>query len=440
MTSLLARDRGRTAAVEPAAGGRDRPDSDGWTMTVARALFLAGMVLLGVQTLRPVAGLQLSDILFLAVVPVLVLAWVQHRITAGMDAPAVLLGGVALFVIGGLASSLGAFDPLASVAVVARFVYVTVVWFWTAAVVLNSTPRVTLGMSAWVLSAAVCGLGAVIQYTMGSVISNTQIFSGRMTGFAQHPNDLGGIVAIAAGPAVALAVRKALRPASRALWIGATGLVVTGLLLSGSVGGWVAAAAGLLTWALMSRALVRAVAPVTALALVVIGLAALNPTSLGFQTPLERYATVVSPTSGSLVDRLLVDRIAIDVAMSGPSPFVGVGFDDQSARFETGRLIHNILLGVWVEAGTLALLGVVTVLAWILWQCRSVLRRARDTEEKQLGAAAVGAVVGSLAFGMGAPILFQRYAWVAAAFLVALRACQVRRSRQAPSPAASVES
>ena len=150
-----------------------------------------------------------------------------------MKLPFLLLIGVALFSLGGFLSTFESYEPLKSIAVIARLVFLTVFWFWLGTVVLRRQEHITRAISCWVLSAAICGGGAIVQLLVGDVIPNASIDGGRATGFTAHPNDLGALTAIAFVPALMLASRPRIAAATRAWSYALLLLVAAGLILSG---------------------------------------------------------------------------------------------------------------------------------------------------------------------------------------------------------------
>src|SRR6185436_972639 len=144
---------------------------------------------------------------------------------------------------GGLRSSHVSYSALKSMAVVVRLIFLTVFWFWLGTVVLNRLSHVRKAILLWVTSAAICGGGAVLQFMVGDVIPNTHMIFGRATGFTGHPNDLGGVTAIAFVPALMLSAREGLSRPARLFSCLLFLLVMAGLVLSGSVGALIAAVA-----------------------------------------------------------------------------------------------------------------------------------------------------------------------------------------------------
>ena len=206
----------RTRSSPPATSGRlsrlgvgaTKPDDaidEGFA--VPRRLYYGGVLMLGLLTLRLGGQVTFSDLLFLVSFLLACAEFVILRRRVPMKLPFLLLIGVALFSLGGLLSTFESYQTLKSIAVIARLVFLTVFWFWLGTVVLRRQAHVTRAIGFWVASAAICGGGAILQLLAGDVIPNTSFEGGRATGFTSHPNDLGGLTAIAFVPALMLASR-----------------------------------------------------------------------------------------------------------------------------------------------------------------------------------------------------------------------------------------
>ena len=183
----------------------------------ARALYYVGLILLALLTVRLTGQVTFSDVFFLFSMMIACAELVILRRQVPMALPLLLLGGMAIFTLGGLLSSFESYAALKSVAIVVRLIFLTVFWFWLGTIVLSRPAHVTRALALWVASAALCGSGAILQFVAGDVIPNTHPVYGRSTGFTAQPNDLGGITAIAFIPALMLAAREGRSAAGRML-------------------------------------------------------------------------------------------------------------------------------------------------------------------------------------------------------------------------------
>lgn len=394
----------------------------------ARALYYLGLLFVGQATLRPASGLTLSDLFFVAAFLATCLALISSRRTK-MPAlrPRSLVTGGALFAVGVLMSSASLDSPATSLAYGLRFLYVTLVWFWVGTAVLRTVRHVAWAVSLWATSIGLAGLAAVAQLFLGDVIPGTSPLFGRMTGTALHINDLGGMAGIALPAAVALVARPpgALRGRRAALAI--VVLIGAGVLLSGSVNGLLAATVGAGVYTTASR--VRSRTIVTALVVLAGGLLLVGAQQdAGAPGPLERASRVTGPEddpSATLWSRVETNRAALKAIAERPLTGHGLG----QPVPETGFQVHNVVLGLWYEGGVFALAGIVVILTGLVLTGLQVVRSARSGEEWQLAIGLVAAFSGFLVFAMGAPVLFQRYGWMPAALLVALRCQQIRTAK-----------
>ena len=352
-----------------------------------------------------------------------------------------LVWGVLLFAVGGLISTFESFSPAASTAVVLRVIYLTVIWFSLGAIVLQRKEHVRRTIVLWVISAAFSGFGAIVQLLFGDVIPGTDPSFGRMTGFTQHVNDLGGLSAVALVPALMLALRPSkgvFVPLFRYLPFA---LVFAGLILSGSVGGFAAAAAAMFLWFAWSRMSVRTIAILMALAIsagVLYNLQTAEPSA----TPLERVTRVTGSQNArgaTLWSRVDIYRIALRRVQQ--NPLVGVGLDHPSASIDNLEP-HNLLIGTWFKTGIAGLAGMLLILLAVLRAGWPTLRIRRPAEDLA-GVALLCAFVAFVTFSMSEPILYSRYGWIPAALLTALRGIEMRATvaeatALRPGPAAVV--
>ena len=403
-------------------------------LRLPRLFYYLGLLFIGQLTFRPALGLTLSDWLFLValIVTLAILALTHEHLRASM--PSVVLVGAVLVALGALTASFVAEDWVVSLAVTLRLLYLTIAWFWLGTVLLRSVRQIATAVTMWVASAALSGGAAVVQFVFGDVLPTARGDSGRLTGFTDHVNDLGGLSAVALVPALALAVHGVARGRVRILHYILLGLVVAGLLLSGSVGGFVAATAGLLVWLAATRPARRVwvVAVVGAVAVLVL---AKVQADAGAPTPLERVTTVTGEEgveSATLWTRLDSYRLAWEEIASGP--VVGVGMDEASSIIpQLGQPVHNIFLGFWHSAGILGVFGILTIVVAIAHLGVRTVRLTTGTPTAPvLAPALLASFAAFVVFGMGAPILYKRYGWVAAALILALAAWSARRSPAPP--------
>ena len=385
----------------------------------ARYLYFAGMLTIAQTTVRPLLGFTLSDWFFLAALCAALGALVVHPGAVKFRVPSLLVLGVSLFVVSGLLSSVDALQPLQSVAKVLRFGYLTLVWFWLGTVVLASWKDVRAAMGCWITSVAIDGFAAVLQTRGVPVPFLGPVTWGRMTGLTENVNDLGGAAAVALAPALALAF-TARRLRGLMYWCLTLAGIVVALVLSGSVGGMAAAIGAVVVWLVVSGRGVRPVILVAAAAVVALGIAQAQ-TGLGLPTPSERLMAATGQSGGGQYSTIATRLNGYDKAWAGldGGGWIGVGLDARSADVGPGIEVHNVFLKAWYEAGWLAALGMLLVVGCALGYGLLAARRARSGQSRMIAVASFSATAAFVALSMGAPILHQRYGWVAVALVVA---------------------
>ena len=405
---------------------------------LARFLFYAGLLLLAVLTLRASGQLALSDVLFFFsfVFACAELVIVRRRVSIAL--PMALMFGMALFSLGGLVSTFESYAAVKSIAVVARIIFLTVFWFWLATLVLNRREHVNRAMTLWVASAALCGFAAVAQLLGVHLPFAGALQFGRSTGFSTQPNELGGIEAIAFVPALMLASRPHAEPRQRVISYFFVFLVGGGLILSGSVGGILAALAGTYVWLALQRSTLHSRRVFATVALLIVAVVMVQ-TMRGGATPLQRLTRVTQSSSsgegaGSVDSRIATYRVAVKQIKK--DPFIGVGLDLISITKPFGVVsyefdVHNLIIGIWYKAGLFGLIGMLIALGAVLrtgW--RAVLESVSDTE-RMCAVALLSSFVAFFAFAMSEPVLYARFGWISAALVLVLRAVQVREARVA---------
>ena len=152
----------RQRVARPEGPAPDDPDDDAFA--VPRRLYYGGVLLLGFLVLRAGGQATLSDLIFLASFGLASAEFVILRRRVPMTLPFVLLVGVGLFTLGGLLSTFESYEPLESMAVIVRLVFLMVVWFWLSTVVLRKQAYITRAIGFWCASAALAGGGAILRF------------------------------------------------------------------------------------------------------------------------------------------------------------------------------------------------------------------------------------------------------------------------------------
>jgi O-antigen ligase len=395
----------------------------------ARYVFYVGAASIGVLTYRPAFSFSASDWFFFLAFGLTGLVLLTYGTERDYLIPSSITVGVALFAAGGVISSFHALAPLQSVSIVLRLLYLTIIWFWLATVLLQTRQHVEHAALAWIASAALSSAGAIVQFVHGDVIAGGTVAFGRMTGFTEHFNVLGGLAATSMVPALMFSVDGSKR-SYRIVGTVCTALIAAGLLLSGSVGGMLAATIGLLFWLAIRGITARTL--VSLVAVVVTGLVLMSATgSTNSPDPLQRIRRVTSVQEqqtgrgGTVFTRVDGYQAAWDHITR--NPLIGVGLDDASSVEILGpELVHNMIIIPWFGAGILGLLGILFIIGGALVTGADVVRSA-SRELRPFASALLAAVVTFVVFAMGEPILFVRYGWFPAMLLITLRAQQRRQ-------------
>lgn len=423
--------RGMLAPLHANISLPDRAQSDDRGLRLPRLLYTLGAATIGLLTIRPALAFTVSDWVFLLAFLLTCAALLGARMDADYLVTGAVTIGVVLFSVGGLLSSIGADSPMQSAAVVARLIYLTLVWFWLGTILLRTRGQIEAVLFAWVCSAAFSSGGAIVQYFAGNVIPGGAVSYGRATGFTPQFNSLGGLAATAFTPALMLAVDGSGRVKRL---VGTTSMVLigAGLLLSGSVGGLLAAFLGTLLWFFLRGVTIRTVVILTAM----VGAGFVLSSATGntnAPSPLKRIASVTAsgvPAAhgGSIHSRVDVYRQAW--ARIDEQPLVGAGLDDAtSARILGPTPVHNIFINPWFSAGVLGLLGILFLLCGIFAAGARALR-VTGPPDRTVVAALFASFVAFVIFAMGEPVLYVRYGWFPAALLLALRAQRARADSQ----------
>jgi len=391
-----------------------------------RLAFFGGLLLLGQLSVRPIQSITAADYLFMLALGLTLYGLLATNQVRGL-VPRGMIAGSALFALGALVTAAASDQGTSWIGTVVRLLYLVLVWTWIATIVLRRMRDIQIGTALWVISVAASGAAAVAQLVVGDVIPGTDLAFGRMTGTAQHVNDLGGSAAAALPAAIALALQATTSRVSVLIGISGAAIITTGLILSGSIGGMLGAAVGVTITAIASRRLRSLGLAVGLIAAAVITAMHVQETG-GGGTLGERIAFVSGP-SGTVGDRLDVFRLAWGRIAENPLIGAGIGVDPRASDSPLPDVVHSAFLSVWFHGGLLALLGLIVLVGTALRVGIQTVAEAQDSDERLLAASFLGSFSAYIAFGLGEPTLYVRYGWVAVALLLALRATQLRSRR-----------
>ena len=390
-----------------------------------RVAFLIGLLFIGQLTVRPIYSTTVSDLLFLAALVAMLGGVLLSEERQLGFAPVGITIGSALFAIGACLSAFSSDTASASIGVTARFLYLTMIWVWVATIVLRRIGDVRVGVALWVISLSASGTAAIAQFVLGDVIPGTDTAFGRMTGTAQHVNDLGGSAAVALTAALGLMLTRSAGRPVRLIGAVGTGLITSGLVLSGSIGGMIAAAVGVGVAATVTHRTRAFAAAAVVMAAAAVATTYVQPAESG--GALAGRLEAVSGPSGTLEARIQVFQLAWRHIADSPLIGVGLGFDPRTSAAALPDLIHNAFLSAWYQGGLFALVGLAVITLTGLRVGLMTAKHASSADERLLAGSLLGSFAAYIVFGLATPALYERYGWVPLALVVPLRAIQLRR-------------
>ena len=159
---------------------------------LSRLFFYLGLLTICQTVFRPILSFTISDWFFLIS---LILAALERSMRRSkiISFPPYLICGLFLFTLGGIISSGFSQTPASSFFAFLKYFYIIAIWFWLGMLLLERPEHIKTSIILWTISAALSGSGALVQLIWGDVIPGTTPVWGRMTGFTEHVNDLGGV-------------------------------------------------------------------------------------------------------------------------------------------------------------------------------------------------------------------------------------------------------
>lgn len=393
---------------------------------LSRGLLYLGLFASPLLVIR-VGAITLGDILLLGSIAAAGVSRgvnIRWRSVRGSYDPLPMLALTVLLVVGGLLSSSAALLPGESVAVLARLVLVVVALPWLAQTVLPERGDLVRAAGWLAAGSGLSAGGTILQLAFGAAIipDASVTTAGRFSGFASNVSDTGAIAAL--GLLLGLGfIGSGYRARVRLFGVAVSAASLIGLVLSGSVSGMIAAAAGVVVY-VIRRAIKWPLAVLGGGAGVAAAIIASNLQSQVEVAldPFERLQQALGLTAGGQYAtaefRARTYQAAWDSFLA--NPLVGNGLDTASAVADGEYAVHNLILAAAFQGGILLAIGLTIGLArpftgrWI--------RRTRDIAVTQILAASIGMIV----FAMTAPSLFNRYLWVPLALTIAWRAIMRR--------------
>jgi len=341
------------------------------------------------------------------------------------------LFGLIVFSLGGIISSFTTKMSMESLIAVIKYIYLIGIWFWLGSVILRSEKDIYTAIFLWSISVAFTSAGAIAQLVWGDIIPGVSPAAGRMTGFTEHVNDLGGVACVVLIPALALASHGAMGIFRKYCLYIFTLLITAGLILSVSISGFMAALMSFFIWGIISRTPIKKIAMfliICSAALLILSFSIKH----GGISVLDRLTDFADQklyyeTSAT---RLEVYRLAWKSILK--NPLVGVGTGPYAGMTEVGESVHNVIILSWYESGIFGLLGILIILGSLIIIGINVIRFSYSKDERLLSISLFASYIAFLVIGMVQPIYFKRFGWISAALIVALYA-KHRRSLKTDS-------
>lgn len=302
-----------------------------------------------------------------------------------------------------------AIDASASVQVAFRLVLIwTLFQFSVRTAVAGSIVSARSLISAYIIGCIVTATWAAMQ---ASGISPLVGAGTRATGLSLHPNGLGGILAIGSTMAIQ---RVLLGRRPKSLHLASAAVLVTGVLLSGSVSAMLALVAGIIGALIVNHVSWRHWLTVCAMVLIfwllIDSLPAIAPE---ITMPTSRIAEVQGLGAGpSTIDSRL-ETIAYAWTHIQENPLSGVGLDDASGATIDGTvLVHNWLVRAQYQGGLALLIAVSLAAATMLAKNRAMTAAGYSWRIDRGIESLAASVLAAIVFSMTGPILFERWFWL----------------------------
>lgn len=383
-----------------------------------RFFFYLGLLTIGQTVFRPVLEFTISDWFFLIS---LLLTTFESLLRRNLEIkfPFFMLLGLFFFSIGGILSSSFSTMPLMSFIALIKYLYLIAIWFWLGTILLHTPEQIQTSIILWTSSAAISGLGAIMQFIWGDIIPGTSPDWGRMTGLTGHVNDLGGLTSVALIPAIMMLIRvkKTLWPKFHS-W-SCVILIAGGLLLSVSMTGVVALLVSLLVWLTISQFTFKNIIILSISAVLFLTFILIQSRYEGVSI-ITRLYDISNDGFSLLTLQTRMDTFSAAWEVISDSPFLGVGLGPDIGLTKTGYVVHNIFLLNWFESGFFGLLGIILILGSIALLAFQGIKDPNRKQERIFGITLFSSYVAFLVLGIAQPIYFNRFGWISAALLLAL--------------------
>jgi O-antigen ligase len=394
-------------------------------MRLARILFCLGVLTIGMSSSRLGGLLTISDLFFALSLCVWFLCGLPGLMRRSVIVNAFSLG--ALLVLAGACLALVRSEDLSgSIANIVKFGFVLVISFIEGPALFMRPDRYFDLIASFGGSVIINLIGALVQLQLGTNLFGVGLMSGRLTGFSEHPNELG--LHCALGIVVGVVIWRLARTSVQRMFGIATVLAgLLGMTLSASMTAIAATGVALIFVALYElwHGRTRLLLLVSGL-LLVTGMLVVSLTDVTADNFFLRR--ILSTQDSDLDDTTLGTRIRtyqIAIAKIAESPLIGVGGSELDATIADGYKVHNIFLLGLFQGGLLQFGG----LLLIYIECGRLLWKARRRWGDQYGLLLFVAtlfIVLCVCVSL-APVSIRRVAWLPFAFiLIPLRDISLR--------------
>jgi len=391
---------------------------------LSRLFFYLGLLTICQTVLRPMLSFTLSDWFFFIS---FILAAIERSIRRRKKIcfPPYLIAGLFFFSLGGIISSGLSQTPIPSFIAFLKYFYLIAIWFWLGMILLQRPEHIKISIILWTVSAAVSSSGALVQLIWGDVIPGINPAWGRVTGFTEHVNDLAGVASVAFVPALMMVAQEGINIrrllSTNIIFL----LIIFGLILSVSISGLLAVLTSLILWLVLTKSPFKKIIVASIVFIFIL-------VAITFQS---RYIeiSIITRLRDISADRehyiTLSSRIeTYKAAWTNicKNPLIGVGIGTTSGITNTGKVVHNILLSSWFEAGFFGFIGMLMILFSIFLTCINLIKCSNSSKEQNLSICLFASYIAFLTLGMSQAIYYQRYGWISAALLISLYSVRSR--------------
>jgi len=410
------------------------------------ALAGAGIATISLNKIR-LGAWTVSDLLFLIAAVTICLKLIAGA-PRGLAPPAMretsplILLGTLVLVITGTVSSFQSFDPMTSIQMVVRIAWITLAWFWVLRAVTLNRRALTTVLRAFRLTIVVSCFAAIAGF-VGLVSLTPANNENREAAFLNHPNELGGLLAMAL-PFALLGVlhgrgRNAESMLRRLVLLGLIGfsIATTGSMtavLSCVVGGVTVVLVSAASGARRPRRFKNPVSYAVSGMVLACGLLWLATSDLPVVNRFADFGKEGSEVSKSVGGRGDIN----DYIMSNFDEYliVGVGLDANTTNLVEGDAnasrVHNMYLKLVYEAGLPSLFGLCVLVGTAVRQgWRLILYTRGDAELNPITVAMVASLAAISFFALFQPLFVQRYYWLPIALINVVWALRRQEIREA---------